>query len=111
MILSICIIFKIKIDHVKVKIDFYNKMSTRGRGRGKATFVSKRSDSESESEDEKPKVESRSKGRSADNRNINVRSKLAVIIDMIEGDDLDEQTLRKNVKVSVKHLKELLGTM
>lgn len=48
-------------------------------------------------------------------KNDIVKSRLALIIDMLSGDDngddLDEKTLRRNVNTSLKHLKEVVGLL
>jgi len=66
--------------------------------------------SDSESVEQK---QSRRTGRPAIGKNDIVKSRLALIIDMLSGDDdeLDEKTLRRNVTTSLKHLKEVVGLL
>jgi hypothetical protein len=47
------------------------------------------------------------------NKNIisNARSKLSVIIDLLDINDSDEKTLRCNTIVALKHLRELYGEL
>jgi hypothetical protein len=48
--------------------------------------------------------------RPKQNPNEAIRSKLSIIIDMLDNPaaEMDEATLRHNVKISVSHLKDLL---
>lgn len=46
------------------------------------------------------------------NNNAIIKSRLEPIIDMLSSDnDCDEKTLRHNVAISLKHLKEVIGML
>jgi hypothetical protein len=68
------------------------------------------------SDDDEHKQPKPRAGRPAVNNNNNVvKSRLALIIDILSsddsGEDLDEKTLRRNVNTSLKHLKEVVGML
>jgi hypothetical protein len=75
------------------------------------TDFSPLSDKESDQSEQK---QIKPRGRAvAANKNEIVRSRLMLIIDMLSNDnnELDEKTLKHNINISLKHLKEIVGML
>lgn len=70
-------------------------------------------------EQENKQENKQTKNRAVKSNNVNqnnvIKSKIALIIDILsnndDGSDLDERTLRRNVNTSLKHLRDIVSVL